>query len=58
MKLFSAPNFITRCRDSKVYFRGLVIRAIEDAIIVLMIVIGIAGVCAVCSLVLKWMGVA
>ena len=54
----SLTNFITECKESKDYFRRLVVRAIEDAILIMGICIGIAGVCAICSLALRWMGVA
>ena len=57
MKLFSSPNVITRCLESKAYFRRLVVRAIEDAILLVCVFIGIGGVCAVCSLLLKILGV-
>ena len=53
----SFSNFIRRLTKSQ-YFRKLVVRAIEDGIILFGINLGIAGVCAICSLALRWMGVA
>lgn len=43
---------------SNVQFRRLVVRAIEDAIILASICIGIAGTCAVFSLLFRALGVA
>lgn len=41
----SLPHFITKCRRSKAYFRGLVVRAIEDAIIYIILGVGIWVIC-------------
>ena len=57
MKLFSTPNIITRCRESKAYFRGLVVRAVEDAIILFSICVCIAGVCGAFTLLFRALGV-
>ena len=54
----SFTEFITKCRDSKVYFRGLVVRAIEDACILLMLCVGIWAVCACVGWVFRLLGVA
>lgn len=43
---------------SKVEFRKLVVRAIEDAIILTGICICIAGGCAALSILFRWLGVA
>lgn len=51
-------NCITRCRESKAYFRRLVVRAIEDGIILFGICVAIAVVCYVCGSLLSMMGVA
>ena len=51
-------DFITRCRESKAYFRGLVIRAVEDAIVLLVLCIGIWLVCIVFGTVFRILGVA
>ena len=51
-------NFITKCRESKAYFRGLVVRAIEDAVILFMLGVGIAAACVLLSAAVKWLGVA
>lgn len=50
-------QFITKCRKSKVYFRGLVVRAIEDACIVLMLGVGVWLTCTALGAALKWLGV-
>ena len=54
----SLSQFITRCRESKAYFRGLVIRAIEDACVLLMLGVGIWALCVVVGILFKLMGVA
>ena len=51
-------NFITRITKSKAYFRRLVVRAIEDGIILFGICVAIAVVCYVCGSLLSMMGVA
>ena len=52
----SFSNFIRRLTKSQ-YFRKLVVRAIEDAILLMMIVLAIALVCFVCGTLLRLMGV-
>lgn len=51
-------HIITKCRESKAYFRGLVVRAIEDAIILFILGTGIAVICIIFGTVFKWLGVA
>ena len=51
-------DFITKCAKNKTYFRGLVVRAIEDAIMLLIGVIGIWLVCTVVGGVFRLLGVA
>ena len=41
----------------KKYIRGLIVRAIEDACVLLMLCVGTAGICAGASLCLRWLGV-
>lgn len=53
----SLSNLITKCRESKAYFRRLVVRAIEDGIILFGICVAIAVVCYVCGSLLTMMGV-
>jgi hypothetical protein len=53
----SLTQFIKRAAKSQ-YFRQLVIRAIEDAVILLMLGIGIAVVCTVVGGVFRILGVA
>lgn len=43
---------------NKAYWRGLIVRAVEDAIILSGICLGIAFVCAVFNLLFQRMGVA
>lgn len=52
----SLSNFIRRAAKSQ-YFRQLIVRAIEDAIILLMLGLGIAVVCTVVSGVFRLLGV-
>lgn len=42
---------------NKAYFRRLIVRAIEDVVLVGLVFLGIAFVCAVCSLGLRLLGV-
>ena len=58
MKLFGTPNIITKCMESKAYYRGLIVRAIEDAAILVGICVLIAGVCALFSIAFRLLGVA
>ena len=51
-------DFITQICTSKAFYRKIVVRAIEDAIILACFFIALAGVCAICSLCLKLLGVA
>jgi len=53
----SLSNFITRCRESKAYFRGLVVRAIEDAIILFVMGACILVICTLVGGILRAMGV-
>lgn len=53
----SLSNYITKCRESKAYFRGLVVRAIEDCCILLMLGVGIWAICAVVGGVFRLLGV-
>ena len=53
----SLSNFIKRAAKSQ-YFRSLIIRAIEDAIILLMMVIGIWLICTVVGGVFRLLWVA
>ncbi len=52
----SLTQFIKRAAKSQ-YVRQLVVRAIEDACILLMLGVGIWVVCAVAGAALKWLGV-
>ena len=52
----SLTQFIRRAAKSQ-YFRALVVRAIEDACILMMLGVGIWTVCAVAGAALKWLGV-
>ena len=54
----SLSDFIRNCRESKAYFRGLIVRAIEDACILLMLGVGIWLVCTVVGGVFRLLGVA
>lgn len=54
----SLTHFITKCRDSKAYFRGLVVRAIEDAIILFLGGVAIWAVCWVFTGIFRLLGVA
>ena len=51
-------DFITKCRESKPYFRGLVVRAIEDGIILFLGGVAIWAICWLVSGILKGLGVA
>ena len=51
-------HIITKCRESKAYFRGLVVRAIEDAVILLILGTGTWAVCWLLGGILKGLGVA
>ena len=53
----SLSDFIRNCRESKAYFRGLIVRAIEDAVMLFIIGVGIWAVCAVVGYVFKLLGV-
>ena len=53
----SLSKFIRNCRESKAYFRGMVIRAIEDAILVFCLGLMIWALCAFAEAVLGSMGV-
>jgi hypothetical protein len=53
----SLVHIITYCRESKAYFRRLVIRAIEDFIILTILGLGVAAVCVILGAILRWMGV-
>ena len=50
-------DFITKCRNSKAYFRGLVVRAIEDAIILFLGGAAIWSLCWVVGHAFNIMGV-
>lgn len=52
----SLSNFIRRAAKSQ-YFRQLVVRAIEDAVILFMLGVGIAVVCTVVGGVFRLLGV-
>ena len=52
----SLSNFIKRAAKSQ-YFRQLVVRAIEDAIVLFMLGVGIWTVCTVAGGILRLMGV-
>ena len=52
----SLSNFIKRAAKSQ-YFRQLVVRAIEDAIVLFMLGVGIAVVCTVVGGVFRLLGV-
>ena len=52
----SLMHYITNI--SKAQVRRLIVRAVEDAIILALFCLGIAFVCALCSLLFRWMGVA
>jgi len=54
----SLLNVITKCRASKAYFRGLVVRAIEDAIILFLGGAAIWSLCWVITGIFKALGVA
>jgi len=53
----SLIQFITKCRESKQYFRGLVVRAIEDACILLMLGVAVWAVCTVAGWIFRALGV-
>ena len=53
----SLSNFIRRAAKSQ-YFRQLIVRAIEDAIVLFCIGVGIAVVCVVVGGVFRLLGVA
>ena len=50
-------DFITKCRDSKAYFRGLVVRAIEDGIILFLGGVAIWALCWVITGIFRVLGV-
>ena len=54
----SLSNFITKCRASKAYFRGLVVRAIEDAIILFLGGVAIWAICWLVGGIFRALGVA
>ena len=51
-------DFITKCRDSKAYFRGLIVRAIEDAIVLFFVGVLIWAICILVGGVFRALGVA
>lgn len=51
-------NFITQLFTSKAFYRKIVVRAIEDGIILFAICVAIAVVCYVCGSLFSLMGVA
>ncbi len=51
-------DFITKCRESKPYFRGLVVRAIEDAIILFIGGVAIWAICVIVGGIFRALGVA
>jgi len=53
----SLQYFIKHCRESKAYFRGLVVRAIEDACILLMLGVAVWAVCTVVGWIFRALGV-
>lgn len=53
----SLTNFITKCRASKAYFRALVVRAIEDACVLLMLGVAVAVVCVIVGGLFRLLGV-
>ena len=53
----SLSNFITKCRDSKAYFRVLIVRAIEDAIILFIGGVAIWALCWVITGIFRVLGV-
>ena len=55
--LMSFQYFIKQCRESKAYFRALIVRAIEDAVMLFIIGVGIWAVCAVVGCIFRLMGV-
>jgi hypothetical protein len=54
----SLCNYITRIRRSKAYLRGLIVRAIEDFIILFLGAAAIWSLCHVVSWVFQGLGVA
>ena len=52
----SLSNFIRRAAKSQ-YFRQLVVRAIEDAVVLFMLGVGIAVICVVVGGVFRLLGV-
>ncbi len=52
----SLSNFIKRAAKSQ-YFRQLIVRAIEDAVILFMLGVGVATVCVIVGGLLRLMGV-
>lgn len=53
----SVSEFITKCRESKQYYRGLIVRAIEDAIILFLIGVGIWAICWTVGGIFRLLGV-
>ena len=53
----SLSNFITKCRNSKAYFRGLVVRAIEDGIILFLGGVAIWALCWLVGGIFRLLGV-
>ena len=54
----SFTEFITKCRDSKAYFRGLIIRAIEDGIVLFLLFAAVWSLAHVVSGIFRLLGVA
>ena len=54
----SLLNVITKCRASKAYFRGLVVRAIEDAIVLFLGGVLIWAICILVGGIFRALGVA
>ena len=54
----SLSNFITKCRNSKAYFRGLIVRAIEDAVVLLIGCVAIWAICWLVTGIFRALGVA
>ena len=53
----SISQFITKCRTCKAYWRGLIVRAVEDAIILFIIGVVIWSVCWFASGIFHLLGV-
>ena len=54
----SLSQFITKCRECKSYYRGLIVRAVEDFIILFIMGVAVWSLAWVIGGVLKLMGVA